>query len=165
MLLLTLPAEYAQQGLCNCRVSVHPTVCLSHRSTAATGLLLSARCGQEISTDTLRAPCCRRADARQQMRAASRSRLNTDLILVALYRSTTTLTPCPSCRRSSMASEFISLAPVSLLCPLAVTWTSWRAECTSSRYPPQSPADIASRAPAADVDITRGALHLDWQSR
>jgi len=50
--LLTLSAQYAQQGLCNGPVSVCPSVCLSRRSTAAAacgGFAAERRRLQQIS--------------------------------------------------------------------------------------------------------------------
>jgi len=68
--LFTLPAYYAEQGLCDGRASVCPSVCLSHRSTAGTarraGLLISAL-RQEISIGS----CGRAAGAVLQATALS----------------------------------------------------------------------------------------------
>ena len=86
-MLLTLSTQHAEQGLCNGRASIRPSVCLSHRSIAAAAagrLAARAPCGQEISIDS----CGRRATgagAQQQMRAAAsrpdpRRRVNTDLL-------------------------------------------------------------------------------------
>jgi len=80
---LTLPAWYAEQGLCNGRASVCPSVCLSRGPIAAgraAGLLLSALRAGYIDRQ-LRAPCSRRRrsaeaarqhGAQQQVQAASR---------------------------------------------------------------------------------------------
>jgi len=48
VLLTALSAYYAQQGFCNCRASVHPSVCLSHPAAAA-GLVLWARWTADIN--------------------------------------------------------------------------------------------------------------------
>jgi len=51
---LMLPADEAEQSLCNGRASVRPSVCLSRRPTAATAALLRAG---DIDRQ-LRMPCC-----------------------------------------------------------------------------------------------------------
>ena len=61
--LLTLPAQYAEQGLCNGRAYVRLSVCPSRRSTAAMaavgGFAAERPCGQEILIDN----CGRHAQA------------------------------------------------------------------------------------------------------
>jgi len=60
-----LSAVYAEQGLCNCRASVRPSVCPSYSVAAAASLLLRAR-RQEIWID-----CCTAGGQQQPRRSRS----------------------------------------------------------------------------------------------
>jgi len=89
MSLLTLPAEYAEQGLCNGLASVRPSVCLSHRLTAATaggGFAAEHPVGRRyrsIAAGALVAPCCTQ---RRRSSKCGKSRKKTSQLQISATR-------------------------------------------------------------------------------
>jgi len=86
MSLLTLSAEYAQQGLCNGWASIRPSVRLSHRLTVAGGFAAEHPVGRRyrsIAAGALVAPCCTQ---RRRSSKCGKSRKKTSQLQISATR-------------------------------------------------------------------------------